>query len=296
MSGNKHFDCLKNTLPDNWVNSNATGYYNRAFWKRCKCEYGTSNPCKETADKWNPVATEPSKWTKGCSPASDYYDTDPQFLYTYNSEDCGSCHSRPCRCRRKCGCDGDRRKSPCDICRKCNGCDDSDDEDDCGCSPLKSYLYNVHGGECQDVAIVYRMIDEEMDCDNIVELKIPVGGSKEVYLARHFSPEFVESNRFQCASVPCFNSYPNNVVDNMRQEEFTESDQRALTQRGIKNALYAKELIKDGKLSYNSYTYSQPSNAATNNNYYYFGGGHSNGVNTGLTSHDSRRGLFPSNF
>src|SRR5439155_25590176 len=91
----------------NWTNENASGYYNRAFWKRCPCEYGTMNPCKQTADKWYPTANEPSKWTNGCSSCTDYYERPARFYYDYNTENCGTHH-----CFKRCPkCDGDDNAS-----------------------------------------------------------------------------------------------------------------------------------------------------------------------------------------
>lgn len=308
MNENKHFDCLKNTLPENWANNNATGYYNRAFWKRCKCEYGTKNPSKETADKWNPVATEPSKWTNGCTKCSDYYSTPHNFHYSYNPEDCGSCH-KPCNkppcslpprdlpsCDKPCDCKKDGRWSFfCNKCKRQDAREDlhHNDKEDKQC-PLKSYVYDKRCGDCQDVAIVYKMINEEFDCDNIVELKIPYGGTKEQYLAKHFPPEFVRANRFQCATVPVYNDYPNNLVDNRRQENFTESDQAALVKIGIRNAVFAQQLVDDGKLIFERRGFQIPMNVANKSTaYFYFG----NNVNigntyTGLDPIDANKGYF----
>jgi hypothetical protein len=308
MSGNKHFDCLKNTLPDNWTNSNATGYYNRAFWKRCKCEYGTKNPCKDTADKWNPVATEPTKWTDGCTKCSDYYSAPPGFHYSYNPDDCGTCHKLKshCSCGPKdhsndhsnnhsndhaCECKKDGRWSFfCDKCKRHEKREDFEQHEKN--HPLKSYVYNNCGG-CQDVAIVYKMANEQFDCDNIVELKIPVGGTKEQYLAKLFPAEFIDANRFQCATVPVYNKYPNNLIDNMRAEEFTESDQAALVKRGIRNSLYAQQLVDEGKLIHDKQSFQIPMNTYGKTSYYYFGNSLNAGSTaTGLDPLDAYKGYF----
>lgn len=351
MSDNRHFDCLKNKLPDNWTNSNATGYYNRAFWKRCKCEYGTKNPCKETADKWNPVASEPDKWSKGCNPCSGYYNRPPAYFYSYNPRDCGNCgncddchkhhdhhgghhgdrhndhhddhhsdhhsdhrdihhdddhddHREHGQHKHKhhyddcCDCEDKKWNIFSNICNKCHKRYRKEDckkncESKASCHPLKSYVYKNGCNDCQDVAIVYRMINNGMDCDNIVELKIPVGGSKEEYLAKHFSPEFIEANKYQCATVPAYNAMQNNVIDNRREEEFTPSDQAALVKRGINNALFAKQLIEEGRLIHEKHEFSIPMNVSGRTSYYYFGDNFTSGsTQTGLAPQDAVKAYF----
>lgn len=224
-----HFDCTKNTLPQNWTNNNATAYYNREFWKRPPCEYGYKNPSKETADKFNPVTNETNKWTKGCNQRRNL------------SNDCN-----------------------CDTPKKWNIINNN-------CCGYTSVPTTIDPNCCNDVSIVYRMVNEEKDCDNIVEFRIPFNGSKEKYLARNFSPEFIYANRFQCATVPVYNQLQNNIIDNNRQEEFTVSDQAALTKRGIKNAFFAKQLIEDGKLIHDKQSINIPMNICGRSCYYYFG-------------------------
>jgi hypothetical protein len=284
-SANKHFDCLKNKLPDNWTNSNASGYYNRAFWKRCKCEYGTTNPCKNTADKWNPVATEPSKWTNGCSPCDNYYNEPRNYYYSYNSNDCG---------------DGKKwiHWDKCNPCKPCNPCDPCEKicADKCGkpvCDSTFQAVYKTDGcNDCKDVAIVYRVCNEEEDCDNIVELKIPTGGSKEMYMTR-FSPEFIYANRFQCATVPAYNYCDENVIDNRREMEFTVSDQNALVKRGINNSITAKKLYDDGKIVNKKFSHQIPMNVVGRTSYYYFGDIINTGSTmTGLYKDDVIKGYF----
>lgn len=303
-----HFDCTKNTLPPNWTNSNATAYYNRAFWKRCKCEYGTHNPCKETADKFNPVATEPSKWTKGCSPCSSQYNRPHNYYYSYNPEDCGDCN-RKCRDEKDCRCDKSRKwgNVPCDRCHKNRDREDRDgrdgrrdredlDERDRRADEGLRTFVKGGCGDCNDVAIVYRMPNEERDCDNIVELRIPVGGSKEMYLARNFSPEFIYANRFQCATLPAFNEMHNNIIDNRREVEFTVSDQAALTKRGINNARFAQQLIDEGKLIHERNHFGIQMSAIGKSSYYYFGDGFNNGgTDTGLVQQDIFKAYFKGN-
>ena len=319
MDYSRHFDCLKNKLPPNWTNNNATGYYNRKFWKRCKCEYGPKNPCKATADKWNPVADEPSKWTEGCSHCSSYYNSDPSFYYSYNPRDCGDCGTKgDCRSCEKCK----NKNEPCrdrlyedrpyrdelyrdeervyeedsylykddwgkrtDWGRYCNWTKPSCFENDkCG--------YAKNCDRCTDVPVIFRMVNDALDCDNIVEFKIPVGCSKEMYLAK-FSPEFIEASRFQCATMPAYNSLPNNLVDNLNEEKFTPSDQMALTKRGINNYFYAQRLIDEGKLIHERQGFSIPMDVYGRSAYYYLGNYIDQaGAVTGLSNYDAYKGYF----
>lgn len=358
INNNKHFDCLKNTLPDNWTNSNATGYYNRAFWKRCQCEYGTKNICKDTADKWFPTATEPSKWTKGCSPCSDYYQHPANYYYSYNPKDCGDpcvpcdpcgskkwknpydeCHPhKPCgncnRCRglysegsfccpqNPCGncdkCHGgndcgncgncNRCRNPCSPCNPCGHCDKCYQHRFCSpCNPcgqcdkcrswsrkgsFKAYVSGSSCNDCMDVAIVYRMPNTETNCDNIVELKIPTGGSKEKYISK-FSPEFIYNNRYQCATCPVYGTGLLNVIDNRREQEFTPSDQAALIKRGINNSLRAQQMIDSGDLINDKHSFQVPMNVIGRSSYYYLGNGVDYGsTQTGLMKEDITKSYF----
>src|SRR5579872_6955982 len=120
-SSNKHFDSLKNKLPDNWTNAKATDYYNRAFWERCKCEYGPQNPSKDGADKWFATANEPSKWTTGCNKNSDVYDRPFNYYYSYNPDDCVDCCKRKRgRCRKHKKYRVCRPRHPCGGCHRCD--------------------------------------------------------------------------------------------------------------------------------------------------------------------------------
>lgn len=337
INSNKHFDCLKNTLPDNWTNSNATSYYNRAFWKRCQCEYGTQNIAKETADKWYPTATEPSKWTKGCSPCSEYYNEPANYYHSYNPQDCGNsgngsnlcdpcgskkwknpnqcqphnpcdrssycCPQNPCgNCNNCCG-----FNNPCSPCNPCGHCDKCYHHTCSPCNPcgscdrcrpcsrkgsFKAYVSDTPCNDCMDVAIVYRMPNTETNCDNIVELKIPTRGSKEKYIAK-FSPEFIYNNRYQCATCPVYGPRSLNQIDNRRQLVFTESDQAALTKRGINNALRAQQLINSGDLSHDKQTFQIPMNVIGRTSYYYLGNGVDySSTQTGLMKEDITKSYF----
>ena len=297
-----HFDCTKNTLPPNWTNSNATAYYNRKFWKRCKCEYGPDNPCKHTADRFNPVATEPTQWTEGCC-----------HNCHGNIGGTATCNCRPNNCRNCHGDNDDNKSNISDHSSISNRVDNAqrDIKIDQRLQPyvqsrsLSRSLSQSRScggcggcGECQDVSIVYRMPNPETDCDNIVELKIPVGGSKEMYLAK-FSPAFLYANRFQCATLPAPNLMHNNLIDNRRQEEFTVSDQSALTKRGINNALYAQHLVDTGQLTHTKQAFTIPMNVIGRSSYYYLGdigdGNVVSGAITGLSSYDLFKGYFKNN-
>ncbi len=282
MNENRHYDSERNVLPQNWTNNNATKYYNRAFWKRCTCEYGTKNLAKETADKWNPTATERSSWTNGCNSCSPYYNRPHNYYYSYNPNDCNDCND----------CNNYNNYNNYNDCNDC-----TNDRPKCH-SPanqgLKSYVYkNDNCGDCKDVSIVYTIAKPDMDCDNVVELKIPNGGSKELYLAKFFPPEFIDNSRYQCATLATYNRMPNNAIDNRQMELFTPSDQAALVRRGIKNYAYAKLLMDEGKINHELFGYHIPSNVAGNPSYYYMGGGSDNGnTNTGLSSQDIVKAYF----
>ena len=261
-----YFDSSKNKLPENWTNINSTAYYNRTFWKRCKCEYGTNNPCKGLCDLFNPTLTEKSKWTNGCNESGEYY-------YKYEPNETTSCNTE---CAEQC-------------------IDECTNDCNCGCKKkttnkvVSSYIVNDRCTECKDVSIIYRSPNEETDCDNIVELRIPKNGSKQKYLAKYFSPKFVYANRFQCATLPAYNDMPNNQVDNKRQYQFTEATQSALTNRGIKNSIIAKDLISKKKIINDKNGITIPMNVIGRSSYYYFG---NFPINTGLVPQDISKTYF----
>ena len=78
----RHFDPLKNKLPENWTNSNATKYYNRCWWNKCKCELNLNSDCA-TADKWDACGNCDNKFTRGCSPCDPLHGQDQKFFYSY---------------------------------------------------------------------------------------------------------------------------------------------------------------------------------------------------------------------
>ena len=242
---NRHFDTTKNKLPDNWTNNNATRYYNREFWKKCKGELGVLSRAKESADKWQPTINEPNKWScEGKCGGSHGHGS-----HGHGSHDHGS---------HGCGCKGNAR---CDRCR--------------------------------DVVVVYRTVSPNVDCDNIVELRLPEGGSKAKYLAGNFSPEFVHDSRYQCATVPAYDLYRGNQIDNRREFEFTLSSQSALTKRGVANAVLAQRMIDQGQLQADTYGFSVPMNAINKSPYYYLGDGNNYGGElTGLLATDRMTGYF----
>ena len=101
----RHFDPLRNKLPQNWTNENATKYYNRCWWKKCKCELrlNSYNNCT-TGDKWDPCGECESKWTQGCNPCSNFHKKDKKFYYTYNRKNCGCSEADPAF-KDDCGCE-----------------------------------------------------------------------------------------------------------------------------------------------------------------------------------------------
>lgn len=250
----KHFDCTKNRMPCNFVGQDVkTGFYSHKVWKRCESNYGPNSQCKQNTDKWNIVNNCSSKWAKKCcNSKKEYYYGKNEDLNKCcdsccnpimcvpdycNPEMCVPDYCKPyCKskmCKPKCC-----KPECCKPCCKPKPC----------YRPLKSYVKKTCEGQ-RDVAIVYRDPEFEVDCDNIVEMTIPTNGSKERYLAKHFNPEFVHRNRFQCATVPYINACPNNVIDNMREEDFTVSDQRSLVARGVKDYESARLLYEEGKIT-----------------------------------------------
>jgi hypothetical protein len=271
MNNNKprHFDPLKNKLPENWTNSNATKYYNRCWWKKSKCELqqNSYNGCA-TGDKWDPCGQCKSKVSQGCNPCSDFHKEDHKYFYTYNRNNCSCSKSKENLCNKckqcKCKC-------------KCNG--HGGHGSDCCCNKCTTYN-KEYGNQCCDDDVVIRYVanNSVVSCSNLVELKIPVNGSKARYLAQ-FSDEFIDNNRFQCVIPAVYNNCVGNVIDNRREEEFTESDQRALVNRNIKNKILAERVTTRIR-----HKHSIPSNIAQNGTYYYLGGtGNRQGSNqTGL--------------
>lgn len=306
---NKHFDCLKNTLPDNFFGSKANWYYNRKGWKNC-CKFGTQNVAKRTADKWNAHPEQSDKWTEGCDKgecSNNYFECPRNYFYTYDTRNCGKCkcgkkdkcgRTDPCQCRGTYICNGCQNGRDCGQTSRpatgCNSCKGGSASEKYGKSD-KRYISDSCCG-CTDVAIVYRMACEDYACDNIVEFKFPDGGSKEKYFVSMTYPEeFVEACKWQCATVPVYNTCQQNLIDNRRQQEFTLSDQNALVKRGINNALYAHRLVEEGKLNHQKYGYEVPMNLASNPTYYYFGDPYQSGsVQTGLTKYDLTRFYFGS--
>ena len=227
MNNNKprHFDPLRNKLPENWTNSNATKYYNRCWWKKCKCELqlNSYNGCA-TGDKWDPCGDCKNKWNQGCNPCSDFHKQDKKFFYTYNRKNCGCSESNEGNCN------------------KCKNKKDKGHGKDCCCSKCSAYN-KEYGEQCcdEDVVIRYVANNAVVSCSNLVELKVPVNGSKARYL-NQFSDEFIDNNRFQCVIPAVYNNCVGNVIDNRREEEFTESDQRALVSRNIRNKFLAERV------------------------------------------------------
>ncbi len=215
---NKHFDCLKNKLPENWLNSNATKHYNNAYWKKCDCEksYGAQTHAKEIADKWDPNTQFIDKWSKP--------------------------HLGLCCENKKC------EKKDCEKCKS----------------------------SCQ--VLTFGPCFPDFECPDVVDFKYPMDGTKALYLSK-FSPEFRYANRYQCAIPAQYNCCVTNVIDNLREEEFTVSDQASLVQRGIKNQLLARTLPRY------KMCHSVPASWAGNGTYYYLGTANSglgSTFNTGL--------------
>ncbi len=291
---NFHFDCLKNKISRGLFNENATKYYNRCFWRKCPCEYGTKSHCQSNADRHDPCGKCPNKWTQGCNSCSRYYDRPSQYYYTYNNQHCGKCSgTRWCKCKKCTVCDGSRYCK----CKKCRS----------HCKPCykkpcyKNTLYQKNKsskkliigknkcGTCTDVAITFRPCFDEKNCDNVVDLHIPRGGTKEKYMAARFSDDFIFANRYQCATVPVFNCCPENVVDNMHEHEWTESTQKALVARKINNERTARRFIVN-----KSKCHYIPMDKSGGTSYYKYTAHHSASYRSGLVKEEL--GLSVNNF
>lgn len=240
----RHFDPLRNVLPPNWTNENSTKYYNRCWWKKCKCELKLNTDCYSKADKWDPCGDSESKWSKGCSPCSSHHKLDTKYHHTYKHENCGCSETVDCDC-----------KSKTDYSKYAK-------YTDCNCD--------------EDVVIRYVANNAEISCSHLVELKFPVDGTKAKYLSQ-FSDEFIENNRFQCAIPAVYNNCPGNVIDNRKEEEFTESDQKALVSRSIRNKILAERVTTRRR-----HKHCIPSNVAFNSTYYYLGDQNRGSTQTGL--------------
>jgi hypothetical protein len=255
---NRHFDCSKNKLPYNFTNENATKYSNRRFWDRSQCELVQTPNCNPTDTVNTSSGPCNSKWTKGCNPYPDtYYDKSSKYTYDYKF------NSRNLNCSSKCD-------NPYNECKQTV----QGDCGDCGNSSC-----------CHDPIVKYVPADIGTNCDNIVDFKFKPGSSKEKYIAHRFDEQFAFNNRYQCATVPLYNCSDNNIIDNMREEEWTESDQKALVSRGIKNATIAKKFITN-----NSKCYQIPMNVVGGTSYYYFGTSNAS-VKTGLNRKDMAKGI-----
>src|SRR5207302_1652657 len=110
-----------------------------------------------------------------------------------------------------------------------------------------------------------------------------------------FSPEFIYENRWQCATLPAYNTCPDNIIDNRREQEFTESDQNALTKRGINNMRFAQKLVEEGKLIHNKFNYQIPMNVYGRTAYPWLGNWYTSGsTQTGLAKEDIVKFYFGS--
>lgn len=300
----KHFDCTKNKVPKNFVDTGVrSGFFAQRFWKKCKCTYGV-NPCNKSDTKWQQCEEKNNKWVKGCDDKCsehNYYDI---FGKCNQCEDCTyykSCNKckNPCKpCKKKCNNKCDPNNTNICDCIKClciptqRNCCKPGCKKTC-CNQLKTVVTDSGCGDCRDVAISYRLPKEDEECDNIVEFRVPVNGTKERFLAKNFSPEFARKCKYQYATVPVFNCDKNNLIDNMREVEFTESDQRALTSRGINNALHASQLLRDGKLENKKHCFKIPMNVCGRSSYFWLGGcGDHGSTLTGLAPEDASKIFF----
>lgn len=265
---NRHFDCTKNKLPYNFTNENATKYSNRRFWDMAPCQMTKTYGCTEGLTSNATSGPCNDKWVKGCNPCDSYYDKPSKYFYDYKFQSCN-----PNNMTSKCG-------NPC--CKPfnpCFKCKTSLDDNCCECK---------NSSCCHDPIIKYVPADIGLNCDNIVDFKIPPRGTKEKYLAGKFDDTFLYNNRYQCATVPLYNCCDNNIIDNMREEEWTVSDQKALVSRGIKNAEIANRFVENL-----SSCYYVPMNVVGRPSYYYFGSSRTS-TKSGLQKQDLGRGIWNS--
>lgn len=230
----KHFDCLKNVLPDNFTNENISSYYAACFWKKCDCEHGVNQYClsQKSNDKW---------------------------------DICNRCENLWSNCKENCG-----------KCKSGSNCKDSNSSNkDCPCAnPCKC--------NCNELIVKMKPSFQVPECDNIVELRLPKNGSKARYVSQRFSEQFIDENRYQCATVPQYLNVPNNfVIDNMREQEFTESDQRSLVMRGVKSAELSRKTINRVR-----HAHVIPASTAGKSAYYYFGSENRGSTITGLPTYE----------
>lgn len=245
----KHFDPLKNKIPRNWTGSR-TMHCNKCNWKpKCKIRIDTSST-GQFAKKWE------------CK------DNCAQSCYTSCNTSCNTSYNTSCNTQcpptshcndkyveKNCAC------NHCDPCKKCY-CEqikpcpkpilpclaklvtDKSPVYNCN-STCNTNTYNQYAhDDCPEIVIKYINNSNSKLCDNIVELNVPRGGSKEKYLAQ-FSQEFRDNNDFMCAEEITYNNCPNNIIDNRREEEFTILDERALVKMNIKNRILAEKYAKN---------------------------------------------------
>ena len=201
----RHFDPCKNKVPKNFFSNDLkTGYYSHQAFNLPETEYGRNTSCKDRTEKWEVLYNCKSKWTKTGSIKSNGH-----YYSSYNENDSSNC---------------------CCYINTCNNCS--------SCLPTASDIKETNMCS-QQVLLKLRNVKDINNCDNIIEMPVLKYSSKEGYLANHFPDSFVRDNRFLCAEV---NEVDENIVDNLRKEEFTASNQQALTMLNVKKYISLKLL------------------------------------------------------
>lgn len=204
----RHFDPCKNKVPQNFFSTSLkTGYYAHQTFNTPETEYGRNTSCKDRTEKWDVLYNCKSKWTKTGSIKSNGH-----YYSSYNDNNNSNC---------------------CCYINTCNNCSSCvEDVDDVKETNLCS----------QQLQLKLRSVDRNDTCDNIIEFSVLNNSSKERYLATHFPKSFVRDNRFLCAEINELNGPSTNIVDNLSQEKFTESNQHALTMLNVKKYMSLKLL------------------------------------------------------
>jgi hypothetical protein len=204
----RHFDPCKNKVPQNFFSTSLkTGYYSHQIFNTPETEYGRNTSCKDRTEKWDVLYNCKSKWTKTCSIKNNghYYNS-----FIDDKSNCG-CYSNPCN-----------------NCSLCIPIQDDNNKETTMCS--------------QQLLLKLRNINKTDLSDNVIEFKVLHNSSKEKYLASHFPKSFVRDNRFLCAEINDLDNNNTNIVDNVSQEKFTESNQHALTMINVKKYMSLKLL------------------------------------------------------
>lgn len=202
----RHFDPCKNKVPQNFLSNDLkTGYYAHQIFNTPEYEYGRNTSCKDMSDKWDVLYKCSSKWIKPYHIKSNGH-----YYSSYN--------------------DTNYSNSSYYFNTNQNHTSHSTVADDIKGTDICS----------QQLLLKLKNVNQVDNCDTIIEMPVLEYSSKEGYLAKHFPQSFVKDNRFLCPEINVLEN--TNVVDNMNQEKFTESNQNALTLLNVKKYISLKLL------------------------------------------------------